>query len=472
MNLALPIWFDEAYSAFLIRGNFSDIWKMTAMDVHPPFYYFCLKLWSLIFGTSDIALRSMSVFFGIIALILIFFLIKRLFGKKPALLSTLFLTISPFFLRYTEEMRMYTLTLVIVLSATLVLDYVLKTKEQKKTGKFWIIYAVLVSLGMWTHYFSAFAWLTHLVFIIFYFKKEKQLKVKLKTLFSTYVLAIVLYTPWIPSFFSQVKTVQNGFWIPPVNLTTPFDFFSETLLLKSASETESWLSILILSTIALSAFLSIKHLKQTKSQEEKNNLFYLIMLIFLPPLFLIILSLPPLKPTFMPRYVFYSSALLSSLLGIIIYHGRNISIAKIQKKFFSIMLAVLLFISSAIGICAVINRENPADEKDIISLINEKADKNSPILLNVSSMDYYNLFFYEKKENPIYGSEVNIEWGSLEPIKAYGKNLEDPLDFLKNEDSFWLVIPTDSKYDEQFSSDFKLKEKIETEKFVALAFYR
>ena len=75
LNLRTAIWYDEAYSAYSIRGNFAQIWNMTSIDVHPPFYYFCLKVWSLIFGTSDIALRSMSVFFAAMGIVLAYFLL-------------------------------------------------------------------------------------------------------------------------------------------------------------------------------------------------------------------------------------------------------------------------------------------------------------------------------------------------------------------------------------------------------------
>ena len=43
INISGSVWFDESFSAYLIRGNFTDILSLTAADVHPPFFYFCLK---------------------------------------------------------------------------------------------------------------------------------------------------------------------------------------------------------------------------------------------------------------------------------------------------------------------------------------------------------------------------------------------------------------------------------------------
>ena len=84
------IWFDEAFSAYIIRFNFSEIWHYTSVDVHPPLYYFLLKIWSLFFGSSDFALRSMSAFFGALTIILSYFLVKRLYDRKNALFASSF----------------------------------------------------------------------------------------------------------------------------------------------------------------------------------------------------------------------------------------------------------------------------------------------------------------------------------------------------------------------------------------------
>ena len=103
------IWFDEAFSAYIIRFSFADIWRYTSVDVHPPLYYFCLKIWSLFFGKSDLALRSMSAVFGVLTILAAYLLVKRLFNKKTALISSGLLAISPMLIRYSQEARMYTM---------------------------------------------------------------------------------------------------------------------------------------------------------------------------------------------------------------------------------------------------------------------------------------------------------------------------------------------------------------------------
>ena len=153
------IWFDEAFSAYISQFSFWDIARYTASDVHPPFYYWLLKLWTMPFGTTDFAYRSLSIVFGVGVISTAFFLTRKLFGRKISWVALLFLILSPMVIRFSDEARMYTLAALIVMTAT----YVLIKANETKNRKLWILYGVLVSLGMWTHYFTALAWIAHLV---------------------------------------------------------------------------------------------------------------------------------------------------------------------------------------------------------------------------------------------------------------------------------------------------------------------
>ncbi|NJN93239.1 MAG: hypothetical protein HC875_03660 [Anaerolineales bacterium] len=59
------LWADEGNSAALVRHSFIEIARRTAFDIHPPFYYWLLKSWVSVFGSSEIGLRSLSVGLGV-----------------------------------------------------------------------------------------------------------------------------------------------------------------------------------------------------------------------------------------------------------------------------------------------------------------------------------------------------------------------------------------------------------------------
>jgi predicted membrane-bound mannosyltransferase len=71
------IWFDEAFSAYLMRFDFFDIARYTANDVHPPMYYWLLKAWTSVFGTSDLALRLPSLLMIAASIVVIVLLLRN-----------------------------------------------------------------------------------------------------------------------------------------------------------------------------------------------------------------------------------------------------------------------------------------------------------------------------------------------------------------------------------------------------------
>lgn len=66
---ARSLWLDEAYSAWFAALSWADLWLLTpSYETHPPFYYSLLKAWTLLFGSSGTALRSLSAAAGIAAI--------------------------------------------------------------------------------------------------------------------------------------------------------------------------------------------------------------------------------------------------------------------------------------------------------------------------------------------------------------------------------------------------------------------
>lgn len=438
---------------------------MTAVDVHPPLYYFCLKLWSLVFGTSDFALRFMSVALGAVAIILAFFLFKRWFGAKTAGILTLFLAVSPLLIRYSQEMRMYMLAFVWVISATLVLEIALKDKRRWA----WIAYAVLIALGMWTHYFTALIWLVQLGYILWTFKKEGWQKMA----FWAYGLAVLLYVPWIPSFIQQVLYVQSGFWIGAVSLTTPLDFLSESLIYKEATEATGWLMVLVIALTAATAIL-LKYKRQQLNGDERNGLLKLVLLTLVPPLLLIILSLPPLSPTYVTRYVVYSASFVWAIVGLGVIWGlekaKNTQPKQAARmKKVAIIAVLLAVVVATVGIIQVDTRDNTGEAKTLMTALQPELATGEPILAHLNSMGYYEIFFYETPANHIYAVDMDVAWPSYEPIRTYDENYlfgEAEVDEVISQNaSFWYVV--DAGETAPSYGDFTIADKVETDSYTA-----
>lgn len=471
LNINGSIWFDESYSAYLIRGNFAEIWSMTAIDVHPPLFYFLLKLWSLVAGTSVVALRSMSVFFGAVSIVLLFRLLHRHFNLTAAIIGSLFFTLSPMLIRYGQEMRMYTIVITLVIAATSVMLSALDAKDPKKSRRLWFSYAILIALGMWTHYFTATAWIAQLVYILYRqgifqksgLKKFWHDKPRRNLLLQTYGLAVTCFVPWVPFFLKQTVSVQAGFWIGPVSLEALANFFSEALLYIAPRELQSWLLVLVLILIVIMIYL-IVHLSHQITPATYQNLLAVFALVFIPPLVLTLLSLPPLSPVYMTRYMIFSLAFLWVLCGIII----SFTITKLDLRKPALLATGLLIICAVFGIINVTNREPNGYVGYTVQDVAAIAEPGEPLLMN-NEWNYYDGIAYDSTEHPItfYRDWSEYQYGSLEPIRNYHYNLFDDLDaWLSEHDTFWAFSGIDEPLHEELLETHKVDQTFGDDKYI------
>ena len=91
LTIGKDVWTDETYTFALINHGFADIWRLTAADVHPPLYYFLLKLFLRLFGYSLTAAKVYSIIpYGLLIAIGGFQLRKLFCAKTSVLFMILF----------------------------------------------------------------------------------------------------------------------------------------------------------------------------------------------------------------------------------------------------------------------------------------------------------------------------------------------------------------------------------------------
>jgi mannosyltransferase len=106
---AQSLWSDEGNSAALASRSLIQIARDASHDIHPPLYYWLLRLWTMVFGTSEAALRSLSALLGVLLVLVIADLGRRLQNKAVGLVAAFIAAISPFQVYYSQEARMYML---------------------------------------------------------------------------------------------------------------------------------------------------------------------------------------------------------------------------------------------------------------------------------------------------------------------------------------------------------------------------
>src|SRR3989304_6888944 len=97
---------DEIYNIVISSLSLPKIYYAVSKEIHPSLWYYILHFW-MYFGKNLIILRTLSVLFGILSIPLFYFLGKKFYGEKVGILSALFLSLSPFHIYYSQEIRMY-----------------------------------------------------------------------------------------------------------------------------------------------------------------------------------------------------------------------------------------------------------------------------------------------------------------------------------------------------------------------------
>ena len=353
------IWFDEVFSVNFIQHSYKEIAALTGKDVHPPLYYWYLKLFHdigkvLVPAASSIVLcklASMLPFVGIFVYTLT--AIRKNFGLHTAGLFWFLIMTMPQISNYTVEIRMYSLALFFI-TAAFVHSYELvcafpaqeiseaertaepgtaagteETAEPEAAGsevtsgaalasgsvtgenglikgwkknKHWLLFWGYGILTAYTQYYACVAVIAIYIAVFVFFvvkahkgKTEKtsckkthihkeQLKEQEAILTKAPVkgwkaehtteqetgriagkcigkvllcagLSVLAYLPWLPFFFSQVRTVSSSYWIQPLTWKSIFGCMKYIFLPVSYAVKKNYVLACVMILLFGAAFL-------------------------------------------------------------------------------------------------------------------------------------------------------------------------------------------------------------------------
>lgn len=187
VSINQSLWLDEATTALVSQMSISDFFtKFMTADFHPPLYYLVIHYWTLLFGTSEIALRIPSVIFGVGTIYVVYLIAKDL-KFKHSLVAALFLATSGLHVYYSQEARMYAMATFLVASSIL---YYIRSSYFKLS-----IILVLIFL---TDYLSILIVPVLFVYSIIYAKKD------FKKIIYSFVPLGLAFAVWLPTFYKQL----------------------------------------------------------------------------------------------------------------------------------------------------------------------------------------------------------------------------------------------------------------------------
>ena len=290
------LWLDEAISITIANDSFARIVDEASKDVHPPFYYFALRVWLLVTNPSEFAARLLSVIFSLALIVAAYALTRRLAGRGAALVAAALLALSPFHVQFAQEARMYVL---LALTGTLSMHCFLEAFVLGSPRKRWVIgYVVVTTLMVYTQIYSAFTVAAQGVSLLILTATGRA---PFRRSFVPWALsltaALALYSPWLSILVRQATRVQESFWIPQLPWTAivqPFHTYSGSLPL-----------VALLSPLALVGAFRYRSVSQIH-EDSAVPVVVLLAWTFCPIVLPFLLSQIG-SPIFLPKYTISAS---------------------------------------------------------------------------------------------------------------------------------------------------------------------
>ena len=201
-RLGESYWYDEAVTVGLVRSSFfSMIRALPGSESTPPLYYGIAWVWARIFGTSEVALRSLSAVFGTAAIPVAASAGRTLASSAAGALVGALVAASPFLVWYSQEARAY--ALYVLFSAASLLLFA-RARRSPSGPRLWF-WAGASALAVWTEYFAGFLVVTEAAFLLV---DRRSRRLSLRPMLALAAASALL----LPLVYKQTRNGRNT-WI-------------------------------------------------------------------------------------------------------------------------------------------------------------------------------------------------------------------------------------------------------------------
>ena len=367
------IWLDELITMNECNPKLSFTETHAIISVwenNPIFYYYLVKINSMLFGHTTFVVRMLSAVFGVLSIYLLYLIGRELNDKKTGIIAALLASVNYFFIYYSQEARAYILLTFLTVFSFYKLIKFLKNNTLKNA----IIYGLSLTLMINTHFFGLFVLVAQVVILsVFLFDVEKNKRFsyfKNSLIAGVIALSIWYYFAW--EIF-KIASKLEAFWIPPPTpelLTGIFkEFFGHSEAL-----------IFIISIITIFYFIKLFSSK-AEAKIVKNN--HLIFGFIILAIWIFVTIYIPYLRTYLKIPMITSRYLILVLPAIILLLA--ISISKIQNNIVRNGVLVFFTIASLTDIFVVkkyYTTVNKTQYREISEKIIEKNTSKSKIVSN------------------------------------------------------------------------------------------
>jgi mannosyltransferase len=208
------LWTDELFTRYYPSlFSLKFIWTTGLFHENsPPLYYFAIKVWMALFGTSEPALRSLSLLASVLTLPLVYLLAVELFNqqRRLGLLAMLIFALLPMQIGFAQEARAYALLLIPLCGALLAVSRMLRGDWRWQTLA---LYALCAAIALYCHVIAAFFLGACNVAVLS--ATIRQQRSACYRWIAVNALVLVIATPELVAILELARTGSGISWIPP-----------------------------------------------------------------------------------------------------------------------------------------------------------------------------------------------------------------------------------------------------------------
>jgi mannosyltransferase len=379
--LVQSLWRDEVFS--ILTASRSVGFLFSKLSFEPPVYYLLLHFWMKIFGTSEIATRSLSFLGLILATIVVIYWAEQIFKKSwLSWFLPIFFFTNPMLIYYGFEVRTYGWY---TFFATLSMYAYLSKK--------WQLYIFSVVGGFYTHtyfIFTFFVQITHYLITSPDIKKIDIMKINLRSLISnnpvrSFIICGLAIIPWMIKILFDLSKLKNS-WYFPVDIQLVKSVLGNMFIGYEGTPWYLWKVTAILSFILL---LTFGYSLINRKTRKFNGYFFLNT--FLP--LIIVIGISFIKPLFVNRYLI--PVTISEIFLI------ALALAAIKNKYLQIILGITILTTSFWFNFWYPNKHAKFPYRDTMAEVNS-IRKPSDFVYATSSINYFETLYYSKNKNNVY----------------------------------------------------------------------
>lgn len=190
---------DEMSTLWIVEGNdFSTIIDLVDSDaeISPPFFFLLAKVFT-VFGENISAIRLPSLIAGVAVIPVYYLVALRTLGRRAAYYATAIAAASPFLVYFSANARGYSVMILMVMLAALVLTYAV---SEKGRWWHWLAFSVASALAVYSHYVGALAIAGLALWVLICFPASRLKVVGFS------LLAALFFAPWLGGFQADMDS--------------------------------------------------------------------------------------------------------------------------------------------------------------------------------------------------------------------------------------------------------------------------